>query len=45
MKNQEKINQYTEEILNTIENKDNLTQSDLQGIIEAIVMNLVNTSN
>ena len=36
------INEYTNEILEVIENKDDYTQSDLQGVIEAIIMKMSN---
>lgn len=36
------VNKYSNEILEVIANRDEFTRSDLQGVVEAIVMNIVN---
>lgn len=35
------INQYSDEILEVIDNQEEYTRSDLQGRVEAIVMNIL----
>jgi hypothetical protein len=36
------INKYANEILEVIDNQDDYTRSDLQGRVDAIVMNILN---
>lgn len=36
------VNYYSEKILRVVEEKDNFTQSDLQGVIDAIVIEILN---
>lgn len=35
------INQYTDEILEIMDNQDEFTRSDLQGIVDALVMKIL----
>ena len=35
------INQYSEKILEIIEQKDEMTRSDLQGVVDAIVIEIL----
>lgn len=35
------INKYSEEILKVVDNQDEYTRSDLQGVVDAIVMNIL----
>ena len=36
-----KVHKYSDKILEIIDNKDELTRGDLQGAIEAVVMNII----
>lgn len=42
MDNLKLINKYSSEILDLIDNQGNITRSDLQGIVDALVMRIVN---
>jgi hypothetical protein len=36
-----KIHKYSDKILEIIDNQDNFTRGDLQGAVEAVVMNII----
>ena len=38
----QRVNQYSDEILEVIYNQEQFTTSDLQGVVEAIVMKIYN---
>lgn len=45
LKNIEKANQYTKEIMELIDEKEELTQSDLQGAVMGIVVKILQEEN
>jgi hypothetical protein len=45
LKNIEKANQYTKEIMELIKEKEELTQSDLQGAVMGIVVKILQEEN
>jgi hypothetical protein len=45
LKNIEKANQYTKEIMDLIDEKEELTQSDLQGAVMGIVVKILQEEN
>jgi hypothetical protein len=45
LKNIEKANQYTKEIMELIDEKEELTQSDLQGAVMGIVVKILTEEN
>ena len=36
-----KVNKYSEKILEIVDKKEDFTQSDLQGAVDALVMNMI----
>jgi hypothetical protein len=45
LKNIEKANQYTKEIMELIDNQDEMTRSDLQGAVMGIVVKILQEEN
>ena len=44
MINLTRVSKYSDKILNIIDNRDDFTRSDLQGVIEAIVIDIISVN-